>query len=240
MPLNTCLLKPYLGLATSSGQSLLATQCSHSTCHKICPCYMWLPGEHLLSAHPHCPESFEVSKLTFLAAQGGICVWIAVYIENCTLLDALAYFQRPCWSWFHHHHHLRTVLSWWSHVCSSAQRQPSTALKTRLHHAAIWSHGSSASFFYGNRRRLCRQRESMHSFVQPEKNTTLFIFCLCLIWIIFHPTLFFPILQVVFHDKCKKQTNKQTSVFFLGCFFFERVSLSVLCIVNLQEDKQLG
>lgn len=71
------------------------------------------------------------------------------------------------WSW---------LLCWWNHTCLSVQRWPNQALKTRLHHAAIWSHGSSASIFYGNRHRLCWQRESMQSFVQVEKNITFVYF----------------------------------------------------------------
>lgn len=68
MPLNICILKPYLWLAASLGQSLPATPFLQHLA-KLCPCYLCLLGEYHLSDHPHYSEPFGGSELTFFSSR---------------------------------------------------------------------------------------------------------------------------------------------------------------------------
>lgn len=81
MPLNICLLKPYLWSVASLGQSLPATPFLQHLV-KLCTCYMSLLGEHHPSDHPHCSKCFGVSELTIFSCRSWhLCLDCNLYRE---------------------------------------------------------------------------------------------------------------------------------------------------------------
>lgn len=191
-----------------------------------------LLGEHHLSDHPHYSKPFGVAELTFFS----ICVWITINVKDYTLFI-----------WFSGLLPLAVlvlILPSASFKYLAVLVEPTPACQCRGGQAKLFKPGFIML--------LCEATEVLPAFsmgIDPScaddvkackapwsREYNLCIFCLCLIWIICWPTIFFPMLQVDFQEKWKEIKG---GVFFLGFFFF-LASLSVLCIGNLQQDKLPG